>query len=149
MGGRKRSSRIRIEVLRSLAPFRSAPDHEIALVDRLGCGLQIAAGRRLIKEGTPGRESFLIVRGCVSVYVGGQRVAQLGPGDFFGEMALLELAPRSATVLADTELEVLLFNPLQFAELIGSVPAASAALLRAMSARLRSMQAASTGVATR
>lgn len=69
----------------------------------------VHAGQTIVAEGAAGASMFAVVQGAVSVWRKAQRVAQLGEGEFFGELALLTGAPRQATVKADTEVVVLEF----------------------------------------
>lgn len=67
-------------------------------------------GHRVTLEGFRGRDFYLIVEGRAAVTVGGRRVAELGPGDFFGEVAVLREGLRSATVIAETKLRCLVLS---------------------------------------
>jgi len=71
--------------------------------------------------------------------VGDKEVAVLGPGDLFGEMSLLDQAPRSATVVADSDMRVTVFVRSEFVRLIEASPKIALKLLAAMAARLRSV----------
>ena len=94
-------------------------------------------GRILVEEGTIGREFFLIVDGEAAVSRNGRRLATLGPGQYFGELALLDRRPRSATVISDTEMLLLVLGQRQFNGVLDAVPALSRKLLAAMATRLR------------
>jgi len=74
--------------------------------------------------------------------VGGTKIATLGAGDFFGEMSLLEHAPRAATVVAETDLELLVMDPRSFSSLVGSAPSVGMRMMRTLSERLRSVETA-------
>ena len=106
----------------------------IALVMR---PVQAAAGEVVCLEGQPGYLFFVIASGEVSVEHGGQTVAKLHTGDHFGELALLDHGPRSATVrtLTDTQLYVLREPSLD--ALLNEMPALGHKLLEALAARLR------------
>ena len=95
------------------------------------------AGTTLCEEGTVGREFFFIVEGRASVRRGGRKIAALGPGDYFGELALLDRKPRSATVVADTDMVLLTMSQREFTGLLEDVPPLGRKLLAAMSERLR------------
>jgi CRP/FNR family cyclic AMP-dependent transcriptional regulator len=97
----------------------------------------VPAGRMLTEQGTIGREFFLIVEGQASVKRNNRKVATLGPGQYFGELALLDRRPRSASVISDTEMELLVLGQRQFNAVLDSVPALSRKLLAAMATRLR------------
>ena len=72
---------------------------------------EVPAGAELIREGEPGRELYVILRGTALVTKGGRKLRELVPGDFFGEMALLEDRPRLATVRAYSDLRMLVIGP--------------------------------------
>lgn len=81
-------------------------------------------GAILMEQGDVGQEMFVICSGQASVIVGGNPVASVGPGSTLGEMAMLELRPRSATVRAITDLELLSFDHRRFHELLETMPEA-------------------------
>jgi CRP-like cAMP-binding protein len=96
--------------LRTLEVFKGCTDKELAIVNSLTTEIEAPPGEVLIDEGTPGSESFVIVSGDATVSAHGHEVARLGPGDFFGEMAVLASRPRSATVTATTPMMVLVLD---------------------------------------
>jgi CRP-like cAMP-binding protein len=84
--------------LRTLPLFSSLSDRELRDVARLADEVEVEAGRHLIDEGRFAYEFFVIEEGDAEVTRGGERINALGPGDFFGELALLEAGRRTATV---------------------------------------------------
>ena len=117
--------------------FSTCSARELRTVRRALEEVTVPPGRVLIEEGAIGREFFFIVEGQASVRRGGRRIAALGPGDYFGELALLDRKPRSATIVADTEMLLLVLAQRQFNGLLDSVPALGRKLLAAMAGRLR------------
>jgi CRP/FNR family cyclic AMP-dependent transcriptional regulator len=103
--------------------------------------VSVPAGRVLCEEGAIGREFFFIVDGKATVRRGGRKVAMLGPGDYFGELALLDRKPRSATVVSDTPMELLVLEQRRFNGLLDGMPALAHKLLVAMASRLREADA--------
>jgi CRP/FNR family transcriptional regulator, cyclic AMP receptor protein len=95
------------------------------------------AGEVLCEEGTTGHEFFLIVQGTASVKRKGRKVATLGPGGFFGELALLDRQPRSATIVAETDMELLVLEQRHFLGLLDSMPSLARKMLGALASRLR------------
>jgi len=95
------------------------------------------AGEVLCEEGTSGHEFFLIVNGTAAVRRKGRKVATLGPGGYFGELALLDRGPRSATVVAETDMELLVLEQRHFLGLLDTLPSLGRKLLGAMATRLR------------
>jgi CRP-like cAMP-binding protein len=96
-----------------------------------------AAGETIAEEGEAGRTFIVIERGEVTVTVHGEEVAQLGPGDSFGEMALIDKSARSATVKADTEVHGYQLPVWSFRPLVESHPEMAWALLEALAERVR------------
>ena len=103
--------------------------------------VEVPAGRVLCEEGTLGREFFFIVSGTASVRRNGRRVTTLGPGRYFGELSLLDRKPRSATVVSETPMTLLVLEQRRFNGLLDDMPTLSHKLLVAMSARLRDADA--------
>ena len=95
------------------------------------------AGEVLCEEGTTGHEFFLIVKGTASVKRKGRKVATLGPGKWFGELALLDRQPRSASIVADTDMELLVLEQRHFLGLLDSMPTLARKMLGALASRLR------------
>ena len=96
-----------------------------------------AAGETIAEEGEAGRTFVVIERGEVTVTVHGEEVGRLGPGDSFGEMALIDTSARSATVRADTEVHGYQLPVWSFRPLVESHPEMAWALLEALAERVR------------
>jgi CRP-like cAMP-binding protein len=127
--------------------FAACTSAELALIARNVDELQVEAGRVLIREGEVGREFLVIVDGTAAVRIDGRLVARLGPGDFVGEMALLERRCRTATVVAETPVRMMISGPGQFAELLVSAPNMTRKLLVGLAARLRTADQLATASA--
>lgn len=123
--------------LSSIWLFSTATPRELRLIAKALDELAAPAGTVLTEEGTMGREFFFIVEGRASVRRNGKKVALLGPGDYFGELALLDRGPRSATVVADTDMVLLNMSQREFYGLLEDVPPLARKLLSAMAIRLR------------
>lgn len=98
---------------------------------------EVEAGAVLAEQGAAGDSFFVILDGRAEVRRHGRTVATLEPGSFFGELALLDPAPRDATVVAETPLTVARLSQGPFRRLLGEVPAMNGSLLRALARRLR------------
>ena len=100
----------------------------------------LEAGKELVREGAAGDQFFVILEGTAQVSRHGNKVAELGPGQFFGDLALLDRAPRNASVIADSELEVAKLGQRAFDELLDH-PGFSKKLLAGLARRLREQDA--------
>jgi CRP-like cAMP-binding protein len=129
----------REEQLRAFPLFAGCSVEELAAVDNQGTEITVEPGEILVHEGNPGRQSFIIVSGRASVTAGGREIARLGTGDFFGEMAVLTLRPRSATVTAVTRMRVLVLEPRELATILKVSPV-SHAMLRGVCDRLYAVE---------
>jgi CRP/FNR family cyclic AMP-dependent transcriptional regulator len=112
-----------------------------ALVDEC----QVPEGTVLVREGTVGRSSYVVVDGWAAVSIGGTPLAALGPGDHVGEMAMIDNQPRSATVIAKTPMRVLVIGP----EAMGTFldhPQVVRAIASGLVGRLRAADAVSADV---
>ena len=121
--------------------FSSCSASQLRTIRRQVEEIAIPVGRVLVEEGTIGREFFFIVEGTATVRQGGRKVATLGPGQYFGELSLLDRKPRSATVSADTDMVLLVLDQRRFNGLLDEMPTLSHKLLSAMAERIRSADA--------
>jgi CRP-like cAMP-binding protein len=122
--------------IHSVPWFAGCTEEQLAEVARLSERLSVHAEEVLTKEGRIGRELFIILEGSATVTRMGRVINVLGSGDYFGELAAIDPAPRSATVTATTDLEVLIIGPREF-EAMTEIPGFRNALLTGMSQRLR------------
>ncbi len=102
-------------------------------------------GDALAKEGEPGDTSYILLEGQSEVRRKGQRVADLMPGDFFGEISLLDGGPRTATVVASTPIEVLALRQKPFQSLLEREPSIVLKMLEELARRLRTVERPLTG----
>ena len=112
----------RVDLIRGLPLFELCSKRDLRRIAALADERDVAAGTELIREGEPGSEFYVVVEGEVEVRRRGRRVAQLGPGSFVGEIALLSRSPRTATVVATTPLRVLAITGRDFVALLDSLP---------------------------
>jgi CRP-like cAMP-binding protein len=135
-----RSSRAKLALLRKIPAFAGCSERELAETARHVDEWSVGVGATLTKEGAIGHEAFIIVEGRADVVIHGETVAELGPGDFVGEMAMLDHRPRSATVVAKTPMALLLIGPEAFDDFT-SQRVVARLLNRALSDRLRQADA--------
>jgi CRP/FNR family transcriptional regulator, cyclic AMP receptor protein len=110
-------------VLRSVPLFAGLSKSELAEVAALADELYLPDARDLTREGETGREFLVIVEGAAEVLRDGAVVNELGPGDFFGEIALVTGSPRTATVRSRGRANVLVIAAPAFQQLMHDVPA--------------------------
>ena len=132
-----------IEHLQQIAMFSACSKRDLQLVARRAEDVRVPAGKVLVNEGETGHEFFVIIDGSARVTRHGKRVATLGPGTAFGELALLDKAPRNATVIAETPMELVVLGQREFAGIIDEVPGFARKLLAGMANRLREADAKS------
>jgi CRP-like cAMP-binding protein len=99
--------------------------------------MEVDEGRALTRQGRSGSEFFVIIEGEVSVIKDGSEVRRLGPGDFFGEIALLEDRPRTATVTAMTPLRFFVLTRQAFRSMLARQPGIAEKVLDALEERVR------------
>ena len=134
-GGRRRDW---IPVLARVPLFAGVSKRHLGRIARAATTRRFSATTRILHVDDPGGKTFyVILDGQVSVLRNGRRIARLGPGEEFGEMALLTDSPRTATVVADTDVTVMCLSRSAFNKVLKSEPAVSVALLRTLAERLR------------
>ena len=117
--------------------FADLPGEELAQIALIADEVRAEAGEELMREGEPGEALFLVVEGELRVLRGGREVSRLGEREVFGEMALLDPAPRSATVKAATEVRLLRIQREDFAEILDLRPQIALGVIRVLVRRLR------------
>ena len=132
-----------IEHLQQVPLFAACSRKDLQLVARRAEDVRVPAGKALVSEGETGHEFFVILDGTARVSRQGRKIAALGPGDSFGELALLEKAPRNATVVADSDMELVVLGQREFSGIIDEVPGFARKLLTGMASRLRDADARS------
>jgi len=132
-----------IDHLGQVPLFAACSRKDLGLVARRAEDVKVPAGKALCVEGETGHEFFVILEGSARVTRRGRRVATLGGGDAFGELALLSKHPRNATVVAETPMELVVLGQREFAGLVDEIPGFARKLLAGMANRLREADARS------
>ena len=132
-----------IDHLQEVPLFAACSRKDLQLVAKRAEDVRVAGGKTIISEGETGHEFFVILEGTARITRHGRKVATIGPGDAFGELALLEKAPRNSTIVAETDMELVVLGQREFAGLIDEVPGFARKLLAGMAHRLRDADARS------
>lgn len=122
--------------------FADCSDAELAEIDRLTDEVHVEAGRTILRQGDLGQEFAVIVSGTAQVVKDDVVVAELGPGDYFGEVALLEAIPRTASVVASSDLLLEVIDRRGFNTLLDDLPSLSRSMLKGMAHRLVELEQA-------
>lgn len=134
-----------VEMLSSVPLFQGLSKKELAAIATSGKQVEHPAGREVVKEGSTGGAGFhLILEGTATVLAGDRTLNQLGPGDYFGEMSLIDEGPRSATVRADTDLRAFALTSWAFLPLLDRHPSIARKMLVELSRRLRQADRSAT-----
>jgi CRP-like cAMP-binding protein len=134
-------ARAPIDVLRKVSLFEGLDDDELnRLADRFQ-ERTVPEGGVVVEEGSTGTSFFIIAEGEANVSIGGDVKATLGPGECFGEMAVIDEDVRSASIVAVTDLRLYFLTPWEFRPFVREQPDVAWKLLQSLSRRLRAAQA--------
>jgi CRP/FNR family transcriptional regulator, cyclic AMP receptor protein len=139
---RRRASDPKLERLSQVQLFSACSKRDLSRIAALAEEIEVPAGRVLMRQGDVGLEAFVIADGRAKATIRGKGSAKLRPGECFGEMALLNPSPRSATVTAETDMRLLVLSSRQFSALIEEVPLVGRRVLAAVAERLREAERA-------
>jgi CRP/FNR family cyclic AMP-dependent transcriptional regulator len=126
----------KIELLKRAPLFSGCSKGELRALASTADELDLREGTIITREGRPGREFFVLISGTAEVTKKGKEVAQLGPGDWFGEIALLTDAPRTATVKATSPVDVLVITDRRFKTVVETMPSIALKILSTIGERL-------------
>jgi CRP/FNR family cyclic AMP-dependent transcriptional regulator len=134
----------KVRLLSGVLLFSACSRGELGRIASLVEEVEVPAGKVLAREGDPGWEFFVVAEGQAKAMKRGRRIASFGRGSFFGEMSLLDEGPRSATVTAETDMQLLVLDSRSFSALVAENPSVSRKLLRGMAERLRDAETVPT-----
>jgi CRP/FNR family transcriptional regulator, cyclic AMP receptor protein len=126
-----------LQLLGSVGLFEGLSQKELTQVHRQAREGEFSAGDVIVTEGETGVGFHLILSGRAKVLAGKRTIATLGPGDFFGELSLIDRGPRTATVVANTPLKTLSLVSWEFLPMLDRNPSIARKLLIAITGRLR------------
>ncbi|MGZ4131591.1 MAG: cyclic nucleotide-binding domain-containing protein [Actinomycetota bacterium] len=129
-----------IETLREVPLFAGISDPELKRILEIGKEVTHTAGRQVVEADQSGVGLHVILEGQASIHVGGAEVGRFGPGEYFGEMSVIDGKPRSASVVADTDLVTFAIPAWNFERLMEQQPSIMRALLVELSGRIRAIE---------
>jgi CRP/FNR family transcriptional regulator, cyclic AMP receptor protein len=127
----------KVELISNVPLFERLSKHELERVASVADEIDLAEGKELTRTGQPGREFFVLLEGEADVSQDGETINKLGPGDFFGEIALVEDTPRTATVTATTPVRALVITDRAFRRLLEKQPEIQRKVLVALAQRVK------------
>ena len=126
----------KIELLKKVPLFARCSKNELKELALIADEIDLRDGHVLTREGRPGREFFVMVDGTARVTRKDKKIADLGSGDWFGEIALLTDAPRTATVTATSPVDVLVITDRSFRRVVETMPSIALKVLAIVGERL-------------
>jgi CRP/FNR family cyclic AMP-dependent transcriptional regulator len=121
--------------LKSIPLFADLSEHERRQVAQWADEVDVPAGKHLVDEGNFPHEFFVIEEGTADVLHGEEKLAELGPGDFFGEIALVEHLRRTASVVATSPLRTIVMFGRDFGQMEAQMPSVAARIRQAVEER--------------
>ncbi len=128
---------VKLELLRRAPLFEGFAEHELAEIAARAEEIEVPAGAVLVREGDPGDELFVIVSGSIRVESNGAVLTTLWPGDFMGEIALIDGGPRTATAICDQPARLIVLRRDAFQDALDRHPSVQFQVLNALTERVR------------
>lgn len=129
-----------LDHLRALRLFAACSDRELEQIARLSDEITVATGVDIIEQGAIARDAFVIIAGTAEVLIDGAVVTTLGAGHHFGELALLDGGPRTATVRAVTTMNLLVIQRPAFMGLLDEQPGLARRIMTSMASIIRDLE---------
>jgi len=126
----------KIDLIRRVPLFARCSKPELKEIAMLADEIDLRAGKELTRQGALGREFFVLLEGTADVKKDNRKVNTLGPGDFFGEIALVSREPRTATVISTPPVRALVITDRSFRRLLDDAPRVQTKVMEAMAERL-------------
>ena len=131
----------KLELLKQTPLLAGLNQHDLEEVGRLADEVDAKAGKVLMRKGELGSEFFMIANGTVRIERDGRVIATLGPGDFFGDIALVVERPRTATAIVETDSRLLVVGHREFHSLMDRFPSIRVSVLQSIAIRLAELEA--------
>jgi CRP-like cAMP-binding protein len=128
----------KVDMIKQVPLFERCSKKNLQQVASIADEIDVVKGRALTRQGRAGHEFFVLIEGTAEVTQNGKRIATLGPGDFFGEIALVSRVPRTATVTTTSPATALVISAHDFRSLVDRSPAVALQVLEAIAERLPS-----------
>ncbi len=129
-----------VELLRKVSLFDGLTTKELGTVAEACKQARFRAGSDIVTEGERSARLYIVVEGTAEVRVHGTKVEELGPGDYFGEIAVIDGEPRAATVTATSAVTALTLADFNVRALLRSLPDIGIKMLRTLTARVRTLE---------
>ena len=126
----------KVELIKQVPLFSGCSKHELEEIAHIADEIDLSEGKEMTREGSRGREFFVLLEGDADVTKDGQSINKLGAGDFFGEIALVSDTPRTATVTATSPVRALVITDRSFRHLLDESPEIQRKVLVALAERL-------------
>ena len=126
----------KVELLKKVPLFAGCSKSELRELARTADELDVREGTVLTREGRPGREFFVLIDGTARVTKKGKKIADLGPGDWLGEIALITDSPRTATATTTSAVDLLVITDRRFRSVVETMPSIALKVLSCVGDRL-------------
>jgi CRP/FNR family transcriptional regulator, cyclic AMP receptor protein len=126
----------KVDLIRHAPLFAHVSRRQLEQIAQIADEIDLREGKELTTQGARGREFFVLLEGNADVKKNGRRINTLGPGDFFGEIALVSDTPRTATVVATSPVRALVITDRSFKRLMNDSPQIQERVLSALAARI-------------
>ncbi len=127
----------KLDRLASVDLFAGCTEADLKRISALSVEVDVPAGRVLTTAGEPAHECFVIEQGTAVATLSGGETVRMGPGEVLGELALLDQAPRSATVKAESDMRLIVLDSRAFGSLMDEVPRVAESVKAAVAGRQR------------
>ena len=126
----------KIDHLQKIPLFSDLSKKELRFLAQMTSETTVREGSTLVKQGETGQEAMIVESGTADVLRDGEKIDDLGPGDFFGEMSLINHMPRNADVVATSDMDLLVMDAREFSSVLSEYPDVAVKILKTVVERL-------------